>query len=553
MTGGETVQPADKVAAPATSLGFESELLRLTAISKRFPGCLANDSVDLVIQSGEIHALLGENGAGKSTLVKIIYGVQQPDQGEIAWQGKPVRIGNPAQARQLGIGMVFQHFSLFESLTVAENIALGINDPGLRRGLAGRIAAISEAYGLPLDPQRAVHDLSVGERQRIEIVRCLLQNPKLLIMDEPTSVLTPQEVERLFTTLRRLASEGCAILYISHKLEEIRSLCRHATIMRQGRVVAACDPRVETAEHLAELMIGSRVTSARRTAMVAEEAAARLKVDHLSLRSDEKFGIDLKDVSFTVRSGEILGIAGVAGNGQSELMAALSGEVRLADAKAIRINGTAVGQMGPAGRRRLKAAFVPEERNGHGAVGPLPLDENAFLSGYATRNLAPAGLINATRMRDFASRIIGAFDVRCRGVQSEARSLSGGNLQKFIVGREILQDPDLLIVAQPTWGVDAGAAAAIHQALLDLATKGAAIVMISQDLDEILAVCHQIAVINLGRLSAPRPVQSISVEEIGLLMGGIHDSAGHAGHDGVDGGHILPKPLAEDGGRAAQA
>ncbi|HWU01067.1 MAG TPA: ABC transporter ATP-binding protein [Terriglobales bacterium] len=550
MTGGEILPPADKGPRPATPLGFESALLRLTAISKRFPGCLANDAVDLVIQPGEIHALLGENGAGKSTLVKIIYGVQQPDQGEIIWQGQPVRIGNPAQARQLGIGMVFQHFSLFESLTVAENIALGINDPHLRRGLAGRIAEISEAYGLPLDPQRAVHDLSVGERQRIEIVRCLLQNPKLLIMDEPTSVLTPQEVERLFTTLRRLASEGCAILYISHKLEEIRSLCRHATIMRQGRVVAECDPRAESAEHLAELMIGSRVASARRTAVVTEEAAARLKVDHLSLRSDEKFGIDLKDVSFTVRAGEILGIAGVAGNGQGELMAALSGEARLANSGAIRINGTAVGQAGPAGRRRLRAAFVPEERNGHGAVGPLPLDENAFLSGYATRNLAPGGLINVTRMRDFASRIIGAFDVRCRGVQSEARSLSGGNLQKFIVGREILQEPGLLIVAQPTWGVDAGAAAAIHQALLDLAAKGAAIIIISQDLDEILAVCHQIAVINLGRLSAPRPVQSITVEEIGLLMGGVHDSAGH---DGMGGAHILPKPLAEDDGRAAQA
>jgi simple sugar transport system ATP-binding protein len=555
MTDRETAAAAGGPQAP-TPLGLQSELLRLTAISKRFPGCLANDAVDLSIRPGAIHALLGENGAGKSTLVKIIYGVQQPDAGEIAWQGQSVRIGNPAQARQLGIGMVFQHFSLFESLTVAENIALGINDAASRRGLAGRIAEISRAYGLPLDPQRAVHDLSVGERQRIEIVRCLLQSPKLLIMDEPTSVLTPQEVERLFTTLRRLADEGCAILYISHKLEEIRSLCRHATIMRQGRVVAECDPRQETAEHLAELMIGSRVTSARRSAAIAGDARACLEVEHLSLRSDQKFGIDLKDIGFTVRSGEILGIAGIAGNGQSELMAALSGEARLAEAGAVRIDGKAVGQMGPAGRRRLKAAFVPEERNGHGAVGPLPLAENAFLSGYATRNLAPGGLINGARMRDFAGRIISAFDVRCRGVQSEARALSGGNLQKFIVGREILQEPRLLVVAQPTWGVDAGAAAAIHQALLDLAARGAAIVMISQDLDEILAVCHQIAVINLGRLSAPRPVHAISVEEIGLLMGGIHDGTGHddADRDGADrGDQPLPKQLAEDGGRAAQA
>ncbi|HEX9449262.1 MAG TPA: ABC transporter ATP-binding protein [Dongiaceae bacterium] len=519
-------------------------LLQLRGIVKQFPGCLANDAVDLTLQPGEIHALLGENGAGKSTLVKIIYGVQQPDQGEIAWRGEVTRIANPAHARQLGIGMVFQHFSLFESLTVAENIALGISDPTYRRGLNGRITEVSQAYGLPLDPDRAVHDLSVGERQRIEIVRCLLQQPKLLIMDEPTSVLTPQEVEKLFATLRRLAAEGCAILYISHKLEEIRSLCRHATIMRQGRVVAECDPRQETAEHLAELMIGSRVTPASHAASSTGSDATRLEVAGLSLRSDQKFGVDLQEISFKVRGGEILGIAGIAGNGQSELMAALSGEMRVAQADAISINSKPVGQAGPVRRRRLGAAFVPEERNGHGAVGALALDENALLSGHRRLNLVQGGLINGGRMRDFASRIISGFDVRCRGVQSEARALSGGNLQKFIVGREILQNPDLLIVAQPTWGVDAGAAAAIHQALLDLAAKGAAIVVISQDLDEILALCHQIAVMNLGRLSTPRPVGSITVEEIGLLMGGVHDA--------TSAGTGQPELLG-DHGRAAQA
>jgi simple sugar transport system ATP-binding protein len=524
-------QTADQDGRGATSL------LQLRGIVKQFPGCLANDSVDLTLQPGEIHALLGENGAGKSTLVKIIYGVQQPDAGDIAWCGQITKVTSPGNARQLGIGMVFQHFSLFDSLTVAENIALGISDPSYRRDLHGRITEVSQAYGLPLDPDRAVHDLSVGERQRIEIVRCLLQQPKLLIMDEPTSVLTPQEVDRLFATLRRLASEGCAILYISHKLEEIRSLCRHATIMRQGRVVAECDPRQETAEHLAELMIGSRVTSARRNVPSIGNETTRLKVSGLSLRSDQKFGVDLKDISFTVRGGEILGIAGIAGNGQSELMAALSGEMRVAQSEAIAINGKPVGQAGPVRRRRLGAAFVPEERNGHGAVGALALDENALLSGHRRQHLVQAGLVNGARMRDFAKRIITGFDVRCRGVQAEARSLSGGNLQKFIVGREILQNPDLLIVAQPTWGVDAGAAAAIHQALLDLAARGAAIVVISQDLDEILAICHQIAVMNLGRLSPPRSVGSITVEEIGLLMGGIHEATAAAPqgqHQGED-------------------
>jgi simple sugar transport system ATP-binding protein len=295
--------------------------------------------------------------------------------------------------------------------------------------------------------------------------------------------------------------------------------------MRQGRVVAECDPRQESTEHLAELMIGARVVSARRSSMPAASDRHRLSVNDLSLRSEQKFGVDLKAVNFAVQPGEILGIAGIAGNGQTELMAALSGEMRLADAATIRINGTQAGQMGPGSRRRLKAAFVPEERNGHGAVGPLALDENALLSAFRSRHLLHWGLISGNRMRAFAGTIIKSFDVRCRGIQSEARSLSGGNLQKFIVGREILQEPDLLIVAQPTWGVDAGAAAAIHQALLDLAAKGAAIVIISQDLDEILSLCHRIAVINLGRLSPPRPVEGITVEEIGLLMGGIHNAA----------------------------
>ncbi|MFI5017091.1 MAG: ATP-binding cassette domain-containing protein, partial [Dongiales bacterium] len=273
-------------------------LLALKGIVKRFPGCLANDRVDFEVLPGEIHALLGENGAGKSTLVKIIYGVLHPDAGEIRWQGRPTRIPSPNFARRLGIGMVFQHFSLFEALTVAENIALAVDDPALRRRLKSRIVGVSEAYGLPLDPDRSVHDLSVGERQRIEIVRCLLQNPKLLIMDEPTSVLTPQEVAKLFTTLRRLAKEGCSILYISHKLEEIKALCDRATIMRMGRVVAECDPRQETAQHLAELMIGSELKTPRHGRPAGEGATARLAVQGLQLASDQQFGTDLKDISF---------------------------------------------------------------------------------------------------------------------------------------------------------------------------------------------------------------------------------------------------------------
>ncbi len=496
--------------------------LELRGVTKRFPGCLANDAVDLILRPGEIHALLGENGAGKSTLVKIIYGVLHADSGSIRWQGEEVAIPDPAGARRLGIGMVFQHFSLFDTLTVAENIALGLERPGPMEALSRRIGAVSERYGLALDPARHVHSLSVGERQRVEIVRCLLQDPKLLIMDEPTSVLTPQEAARLFETLRRLAAEGCTILYISHKLEEIRALCDRATVLRGGRVVGACDPRRETARSLAEMMIGTELSTPERLPPAAA-GGPKLQVRHLSTTSANPFATDLKDVSFEVRAGEILGIAGVAGNGQAELMAALSGEELVADPAAVCIAGLPAGHLGPRERRRLGLAFVPEERLGRGAVPELSLAENALLSGYAREPLVRRGLVNFGRARSYAERIIGAFNVVAHGHRAEARSLSGGNLQKFIIGREILQKPGLLVVGQPTWGVDAGAAAAIHRALIELARAGAAVLVISQDLDELFVLSDRIAVLFHGRLSESRSTHHTSVEEIGLLMGGLFD------------------------------
>ncbi len=494
--------------------------LELRGITKRFPGCLANDAVDLVLKPGEIHALLGENGAGKSTLVKIIYGVLHADAGTLLWQGQEITIPDPAGARRLGIGMVFQHFSLFDTLTVAENISLGLDNPGPMDALSQRIAEVSERYGLSLDPRRHVHHLSVGERQRVEIVRCLLQDPRLLIMDEPTSVLTPQEATRLFETLRVLAAEGCTILYISHKLEEIRALCDTATVLRGGRVVGSCDPRKETARSLAEMMIGTELSTPERLPH-GVAGAPKLQVRHLSTTSDNPFATNLKDVSFEVRAGEILGIAGVAGNGQAELMAALSGEELLPEPAAVTIEGRPVGHLGPRERRQLGLAFVPEERLGRGAVPELSLSENALLSAYAREPLVRSGLVHFGRARSYAERIIGAFNVVTHGHRAEARSLSGGNLQKFIIGREILQRPRLLVVGQPTWGVDAGAAAAIHRALIALAQDGAAVLVISQDLDELFVLSNRIAVLFHGRLSDSRPTHQTSVEEIGLLMGGL--------------------------------
>ena len=513
--------------------------LELRGITKRYAagGTLANDSVDLDVRPGEIHALLGENGAGKSTLVKIIYGVLQADAGTIRWDGRDVTVRNPREARRLGIGMVFQHFSVFEAMTVLENIALGIDDAGDMRALARRIVDVSSSYGLSLDPKRRVHSLSVGERQRVEVVRCLLQSPKLLIMDEPTSVLTPQEVELLFATLRRLAAEGCSILYISHKLEEIIALCDRATILRQGKVVADCDPKRETARSMAQMMIGAEVRSLSRRTAAAPTAAAdarppRLVVDGLDRPADEAFGTALKAIRLEVRAGEIFGIAGVAGNGQGELFEALSGEAPAARDAVIRIDGKPAGRMDARGRRGLGLCCVPEERNGHGAVPEMSLVENALLSGYRRKRLlGGGGFIRGGAARDFANAIVQAFRVKTGGVDEPAGSLSGGNLQKFIVGREILQEPGILVASQPTWGVDAGAAAAIHQALLELAANGAAVLVISQDLDELLTLTDRLAVINLGTLSPPLVTRDASVGEIGLLMGGVHGGSGGAGDD----------------------
>ncbi|UEM23644.1 ABC transporter ATP-binding protein [Skermanella mucosa] len=495
--------------------------LELRGITKRFPGVVANDGVSFPVRPGEIHALLGENGAGKSTLVKIIYGVLHADEGEVLWNGQAVQLANPHAARRLGIGMVFQHFSLFDGMTVLENIALGLEGKPDMRSLSGRIVEVSQAYGLPLDPRREIHTLSVGERQRVEIVRCLLQDPKLLIMDEPTSVLTPQEVERLFGTLRLLASEGCSILYISHKLQEIKDLCDHATILRGGKVVGECDPAVESTRGMAQMMIGAELkTLARRG--TRPKAATRFTVEALDLPTDQPFGTTLKRVGFEVAAGEIFGIAGVAGNGQNELMRALSGELTVANPTSIRLDGKPVGDLGVERRRALGLCCVPEERNGHAAVPDMSLASNTLISARNRMKLVLRGWIRRDATRDFAERIIQEFGVKARGPDSAARSLSGGNLQKYIVGREILQAPEVLVIAQPTWGVDAGAAAAIHQALFNLAQNGASIVVVSQDLDELLTLCDRLAVLNVGTLSKAIDTADASLEEIGLLMGGLH-------------------------------
>ncbi len=503
-------------------------LLQTRGLVKRFGAFIANDNVDLDLFGGEIHALVGENGAGKSTFVKMLYGVLAPSEGTILWEGRPVALPSPEAARALGIGMVFQHFSLFENLTVGENIALVLPKSEPLGAVAGRIAEVSTRYGIALDADRPVWTLSAGERQRIEIARCLLQDPKLLILDEPTSVLTPQEAESLFVTLNRLKAEGRALLYISHRLDEVRRLCDRATILRHGRIVGTCNPRTETARSIAALMVGQQISEIRAAPKRTDAGPVRFATYALSAEPADLHGTALRDVNIAVRGGEILGIAGVAGNGQSELFELLSGERQAETDGAVMIDQARVGREDITERRRRNAAFVPEERNGHAAAPAFSLSDNAVLTRYATGGLAKAGFILSGAARALAQTINTTFDVRKSGADPLARTLSGGNLQKFVVGREILRHPSVLVINQPTWGVDALAGATIRQAIIDLAGQGAAVLVISQDLDELFEICDRIAVMHDGHVSAPMEAATTTREEIGLLMGGQGPGAARA-------------------------
>lgn len=492
-------------------------LVRIENVTKRFGSFTANDNINLELRAGEIHALLGENGAGKSTLVKMLYGLLAPTSGRILWNGEPINLANPEQARALGVGMVFQHFSLFDNLSVADNIALVLPKSAKLGDIPQLIKDIGTRYGMALEPNRPVWSLSAGERQRIEIARCLLQDPKLLILDEPTSVLTPQEADQLFVTLERLKSEGRALLYISHKLDEVKRLCDDATILRLGKVVGTCNPRQETARSMANLMVGAQIADIRT--VQRRHTGVRLAAQHLNAPSEEIHGTPLHDISFALNGGEILGVAGIAGNGQSEFFAALSGEVILPKKAMLLIDGQECGDNNINQRRELNAAFVPEERNGHAAVPDFSLSDNVVLCRHATGGVTVRGFLQPAKARAEAKRIIDNFDVRKSGADPAAKTLSGGNLQKFVVGREILREPGVLIVNQPTWGVDAAAAAAIRQALIDLAGRGSAVLVISQDLDELFEISDRICVINRGWLSEAVSAQKTTREEIGLLMG----------------------------------
>ena len=499
-------------------------LLEANKINKKFGNFTANKDIDISILKGEIHALLGENGAGKSTLVKILYGILKPESGTIKINNEEITISSPNVARKSGIGMVFQHFSLFPALTVAENILIALDQKIKFKDLILRIKELSTEWELFIDPLKIVSELSVGEQQRVEIIRCLMQNPKLLIMDEPTSVLTPQEIENLFKILKRLASSGCSILYISHKLEEIIELANKVTILKSGKSIATIDAKNTTTKYLAETMVGKEITTLKKVQSKNLSKDIALEIRNLNKANTSDFGISLTNINVTVNYGEILGIAGIAGNGQTELMEILSGETICDNEDQIFLDGVPIGFKDITKRRKLGIETIPEERTLHATVPNLKINENTFLTYFPkynqNRSFIGKILNNPENSLVESEQIIKENDVRCPEPNPMASQLSGGNLQKFILGRSLANNPKVAIFSQPTWGVDIGAATTIRQKLLNLSQTGKAVILISQDLEEIFQLSDKIAVLNNGNLSEVLSANDISAANVGLLMGG---------------------------------
>jgi simple sugar transport system ATP-binding protein len=492
-------------------------------ITKRFPGVLANDNVDFEAAAGEVHALLGENGAGKSTLSNILTGLYRPDEGTIGLYGEPVRFDSPSDAIDAGIGMVHQHFRLVPPFTVAENIILGEHRPEARsfvvrpRRIERDVAGLGERYGLAVDPRARVWQLSVGEQQRVEILKALYREARILILDEPTAVLTPQEAESLFVTLRRMAGEGRTVIFISHKLREVKAVADRVTVLRGGRAVATVAASGATPRELAALMVGREVELSRRVERATpprEESA--LAVENVSVRGD-RGEESVRNVSLTVRAGEILGVAGVAGNGQRELAEAVTG-MRPASSGSVRVHDRRLRSGDPRSAIAAGIAHVPEDRLGTGVASGLSIAENSVLKSY--RGISHGPLLNWSLVRSVARDLIRRYGVVTPGPQLRARDLSGGNLQKLVLGREFSSAPKVLIAASPTRGLDVGAIEAVHAYLREAAGEGVAVLLISEDLDEIRALADRIVVLYEGQLTGEFDPATATIEEIGLAMAG---------------------------------
>jgi simple sugar transport system ATP-binding protein len=496
-------------------------LLEMRNITKQFPGVLANDDVSFDVLAGEVHTLLGENGAGKSTLMKILFGLYQPDGGEIRLKGEPTPISSPTSAIEHHVGMVHQHFMLVPSLTVAENVALGLPSArGLRTDLdavSERIVEISDRYGLSVDPSVEIWKLSVGERQRVEIIKALYRDAELLVLDEPTAVLTPQEVDDLFVILRQMTSEGTGIIFISHKLHEVMELSDRITVLRNGRVTGATTPAETSRHQLAEMMVGREVKLAPDKPPL-DMGDVRLKLSDVVVKGDR--GTTAVDsVSLDVRGGEIVGIAGVSGNGQRELAETIAG-LRPAESGRVQLEDIDLSRANPAQTRAAGLSYVPEERMKDGAVGEFEVSENLLLINHGDKKFLRGGLFNFDAIKTHCQALVDAFDVKTPSLSTPTSSLSGGNIQKVIMARELDSSPKVLLAAQPTRGVDIGAAEYIHSQLIKQRGDGVAIVMISEDLDEVLGLADRIAVMFDGKIVSIVDRADATKEQLGLAMAG---------------------------------
>jgi simple sugar transport system ATP-binding protein len=495
--------------------------LEMRGITKRFPGIVANSNVDFHVEMGEIHALVGENGAGKSTLMKILYGMEKADAGEILLENQPVEISNPHTAIRMGIGMVHQHFQLVPSLSVAENVTMGYEP---RRGLfvdnnqmVTRVKSLSDNFGLRVDPMVRVMDLSVGVQQRVEILKLLYRDATLLIFDEPTAVLTPQEAQELFQVMQKLVADGRTAIFISHKLDEVMSICQRATILRQGHVVGQVEVDKTTPAEIARLMVGHDVEIIQRAPQKAK-GQAQLVLKNVDAK-DERGLPALTQVSLAVHAGEILGLAGVEGNGQHELVEVLVGN-RKVEQGTISLSGQGITNISGRKRRELGISYIPEDRMGQGVSPEMTIWENNIANSYYRLPISHHGMIKIKLARDVAKKLVKEFDIRTRDETTVVGTLSGGNTQKVIIARELAETPIVLIAAQPTRGLDIGAARFVHKQILQLREAGVAVLLISADLDELLTLADRIAVIFEGRIQRTINSEEATREALGLLMAG---------------------------------
>ena len=509
-------------------MSAESFAIDMRGIVKRFPGVLANDHIDLQVQTGEIHALLGENGAGKSTLMNILDGLYRPDSGEVFINGEPVNFSSPKDAIGHGIGMVHQHFMLVPTKTVAENMILGQGRPRFlinHREIEDEIADLSQQYGLAVDPRAYVWQLSVGEQQRVEVLKMLYHGAKILIMDEPTAVLTPQEVESLFATLRSMASSGHTVIFISHKLDEVIAIADRVTVLRRGKVVDAVEIAETSKADLARRMVGREVIF-RIDKEPASPQEVILGIDKVSCENDRGLPA-LRELSLEVRSGEILGLAGVAGNGQTELAEIING-LRPTTGGTVMISGADFTDQAPTSIIDEGVAYIPADRTGVGSAPGLSCSDNLIIKSYRNPPIGNRWSLNQRKIKDHAEELIQKFDVQTPDIDTPSRMLSGGNLQKLILAREFSQNPNVIVAIYPTRGLDVGATENVHRLLIEERDRGSGILLISEDLDELLSLSDRLAVIYEGKIVGEVPPDDERVDEIGLLMAGTKQEVEHA-------------------------